>query len=254
MTRRTIYIVLFVIAGLLLVGAASGWWYLTEGRFPLAGQTHHDFGTVAIVGRTASFEHTFTLRNRTNRTIEIESIRPGCGCTKATPSTTTLAPDATVDIGIRLSLSKAGKKRVNVVLMISDFGPQALWVEAVGNKETALSTTVEHLALVPGEPQTLLFTAAVQSSDNEPAAPGIAAPPGVRVTFVDYAPMAERDTASHRAAHWRGRLEIVLESAPLPDSAQLELELGEARLSIELSERSRRPAPETPPASPPGGR
>lgn len=206
---------LLVIPLLLVGGLVWGWWYMASGRFPLAGDMSHDFGTVAITGSTSSFSHTFHLRNRRSHPVVIESIRSGCGCTKAEASTKTVAPGAPVDIDVTLSLARAGSKRTSVKLVIADFGPQTLWIQAVGRKETVLTSPTSNLRLAPDAPARLIVTAEIQSTDAPPPAPTILTPEGVIASFRGWTAVNPREPATARAARWRGVLDVE-RSGPLP--------------------------------------
>ena len=227
-TRRTVHNVLGVGVLLLLGGGAWGWWYMATGRYPLAGRLSHDFGSVAIVGRAASFEHTFHLRNRTDRTVVIEAIRPGCGCTSADASTRTVAPGESVDLDVTLTLSRAGKKRTSVQLVLADFGVQSVWVQAVGRKETGLSAAVDFVYLRRGMASPFLISADIQSGDETPADPTISTPAAVSVTFQGWQPVVRRDARTQRPARWRGRMSIEWTGEELPPDAVMTVELGAA--------------------------
>lgn len=222
-THRILSLVVLVLAG----GLAVGWWYMAIGRFPLTGDMHHDFGTVAIVGRSSSFSHTFHLRNRRAEPVVIEHVRSGCGCTKAEASTMTVAPGETVDVDVTLSLARAGRKRTNVYLEIADFGPQTLWIQAVGHREAAaLTATSSSLHLTRGAPTPLMVMAEVQSTDLAPPTPTVVAPDGVTVSFRGWKPVTARDPETARAAQWRGMFDVSLADGAAPDGAELTVALG----------------------------
>ena len=235
MPRRTRRLLLLLVPLLLIAALGWGWWYMAVGRFPLRGDMHHNFGEVAIYGRSASVAHTFHLRNRTGRTVVIERIQQSCGCTEVRESTRTVEPGETVDIEVTLSLSRAGKKSANVGLVLSDFGVQRLWFQAVGRKEMALSAGQFSLDLAPGEPTPLLIFAAIQNSDDEPQTPTVESPEGVAISFVKWEQTRQRDPKRKTAAEWRGTFMVELQTDVLPADALLRIGLGQAEpLSIVL--------------------
>ena len=74
---------LVLLVVLVVVGGGWGLWYITIGRGPLAGDLHHDFGTVILTDREATARHVFHLTNRTDDTLAIRAIRSSCGCAAA---------------------------------------------------------------------------------------------------------------------------------------------------------------------------
>jgi len=243
MPQRIRRLVLLAVPLLLIAALGWGWWYMAAGRFPLRGDMHHDFGEVAIYGRSARVVHTFHLRNRTSRTVIIERISQSCGCTEVRESTRTIEPGQTVDIAVTLSLSRAGKKSANVGLVLSDFGVQRLWFQAVGRKEMGLWGGRFSLDLVPGEPTPLLIFAAIQNSDDEPQTPTAESPEGVAVSFVKWEQVRQRDPKKKTAAEWRGTFIVELQADVLPADALLRIGLGQAEpLSIALVKK---PEPST---------
>ena len=55
----------------------------------MVDQPHHNFGTI-IQG--AKVEHVFSLRNVGDAPLQIRHVKPSCGCTAATVSSTTIMP------------------------------------------------------------------------------------------------------------------------------------------------------------------
>jgi len=204
----------------------GGWWYMAYGRWPLAGDLSHDFGRVPIGGRSSSFDHTFHLRNRTGRVLEIETLRPGCGCTAVEASTMSVEPGAYVDIDVQLSLAHAGKKRASIAMIIKDFGVQTIWVEAIGEKQTSVIVQQPFLVLDPTQPTPLQFMVELQGTDDEPEQPAVSVPDGVTASRVTWAPVRAR--SRDLPARWRGRVELTLDEPPLARGSEVRITLPPA--------------------------
>jgi hypothetical protein len=237
--RRARRLVLLLAPLVLIAALGWGWWYMAVGRFPLRGDLRHDFGEVPIYGRSTSVDHTFHLRNVTDRTVVIEQVHQSCGCTAVRESTRAIEPGRTVDIAVTLSLARAGKKSANVALMLRDFGVERLWVYGTGRKEMSLWTSQYAFDLTPGETTPLIVFAAIQSSDEEPQTPTVRTPEGVTALFVGWERVRHRDAAQETAAEWRGTFKIELQTDTLPADASLDIKLGQAEtLPVALQVKS----------------
>jgi len=227
MTRRTVRNLSLAIVLLLVGGFVFGWWYMAAGRFPLAGSLSHDFGTVSIVGRQAGFTHTFHLRNRTGRTIHIEKIQPGCGCTVASANKTVIEPGEPVEIVTTLTLGKAGHKRTNIKLVISDFGVQSLFLQADGRKALSLDIGQPLVMLPRGRPTPFVISADVQGSEASPATPTVSdLPEGITMTFGGW--QRNKQPPRKGVVRWRGRYVIVLEAEDVPPGTKILIGVGSA--------------------------
>ncbi len=222
---------------LLLVGLAYGWWYLANGRFPLAGDLRHDFGDVPIYGRTGVVEHTFQLRNRTSQVIVIDRVVPGCGCTKIEEVASEVAPGESVEITVALTLSHAGKKKSDVTLVLGDLGIQKLWIQGVGRKEMGIWPASNYLYLAPGEPTPMIVFVEIQNNDEQPPTPTIKTPQGVEASFVEWELVSARDSRMKKPARWRGRFSVEVIPETLLEGARLSITVGKAEpVAVELIE------------------
>ena len=226
--NRTVLRIVLIVLVLVIAAGAYGWWYAAVGRFPLRGDMSHNFGTVEIHGRAASVEHTFHLRNHTDETVTIERIAQGCGCTDVAASTLTIEPGATVDIEVTLTLSKSGKKKADITLLLADRSPQKLFVYARGRQELSLWASSTLVRVIPGVPTPLIISAYVLTSDDEPDAPTIDAPEGLEVAFVKWSLVQPRNQRGNPAAQWRGQLMVELTADELAPDAKLKVALGKA--------------------------
>ena len=113
---------------LVIGGSAAGIWYLVEGRFPLAGDTSHDFGVLPLADGVAQDEHVFRLRNRRAEVLRIRTVRAGCGCTDVEASTHEVEPRGEVEIAVTLTLRKPEKKQSSITVLFEDGTEQVLWI------------------------------------------------------------------------------------------------------------------------------
>lgn len=130
---------IFILPLGLLAGLVLGWLVLQWAmRGPLAGQTHHDFGDVAIpVEGPAILTHTFQLTNRTRAPLTIFAARPDCGClTTNAAFPITIAPHERIDLPITMQYlgSDPRGKTVHIRLDLGETGGQSLWVKAKPKK------------------------------------------------------------------------------------------------------------------------
>ncbi len=227
-SRRAVHTVSILALLILLALAAWSWWYVSTGRYPLAGSLHHNYGIVPIQGRSAGAEHTFELRNRTGQTINIEKIIPGCGCADVEPTTMTIPPGERVDIRVTLTLSHTGEKKTHVTLILENLEPLKLWIRGTGRKELSLWTGQRRLGLTPGEPTPLIVIAEILSQEDEPQIPDAAAPDGVAVSFQRWERVEQREVRKGWAAKWRGHFTVEISGDELPQPAQLTISLGKA--------------------------
>ena len=128
-------IILSILALLLGCGALGYYWLLVRG--PLAGDTSHDFGVVAITADRTDVTHTFHLTNRTDHTVRIERIVPDCGCVQFTPGSAVVEPGQSVDLPATMSVYSDGVKRVDVRLLLGDSGVQHMHLTATGRREAS---------------------------------------------------------------------------------------------------------------------
>ncbi|MHC5114633.1 MAG: DUF1573 domain-containing protein [Planctomycetota bacterium] len=236
MTGRRLIMIVAVLLATVVAAGAFGWWFMAVGRHPLKGDLRHDFGDLPILGHEGSADHTFALTNKTGDTIEIQKVQASCGCTRAEVSTTSVAPGATVDVDVTLTLSRPGHKKTSVKLVLAGHGVQTLWIEGVGRKELVIWPNQEFLRLEPNVTTPLLISAARQGSDQPPAAPALELPDGVTGAFVSWEPMGERETdRADEPWHWRGRIDVTLQTPTLPGNQSIVIRVGGETLPIHLA-------------------
>jgi hypothetical protein len=108
------------------------WWWWTDGRYPLTGETFHDFGDMDVTDGQVSRTHVFTLRNRRDVDVVITKITPGCGCTTVEADRMVVPPGGAVALKTTLTISKPRERDEHAILLIEDFGPQYIWIHADG--------------------------------------------------------------------------------------------------------------------------
>lgn len=210
----------------LFVVIAAGWglWYVTVGRGPLAGDLHHDFGTVTVTGRGTTVRHVFHLTNRTDEILAIRDLRSSCGCAAARPSVDELQPGRSVDLDAGLSLTRSGLKRARISLVLDDDRIVTLHMTAIGRAERVLSYNEGRLKNgrlhISDTGQTVLtLFAEILDNDDPPAKLKWVAPAGVAVAFSEWSQRLQRKRASHEPARWLSQMTIGPVTQPLEEGA-----------------------------------
>jgi hypothetical protein len=105
----------------------------------------HDFGTVD--GKSPA-SHTFTIRNEGDADLVIKKIHAPCGCTTFRLQNKTLAPGATLELPVTLSLSgRKGPQQKSVYLETNDPAAPTLQLTMRGIVGTDLEITPPMLVL-----------------------------------------------------------------------------------------------------------
>ncbi|UCD74619.1 MAG: DUF1573 domain-containing protein [Phycisphaerales bacterium] len=216
---------------ILIVVIAAGWglWYFTVGRGPLAGDLHHDFGTVAITGRKTTVRHVFNLTNRTGETLTIRDIRSSCGCAAAKPSQDQLAPGQSVDLDAGLALTRSGLKKARISLVLDDDRIVTLHMTAIGRQERVLSYNEGRLkdgGLPVSATRSTVVTlfAEIIDNDDPPAKLKWSAPDGMAVSFSEWSQRIQRKRATHEPARWLAQMTISPVTQPLDEDAAVVIE------------------------------
>lgn len=118
---------------LIILGVILTPWIIANLRVPLSGDRSHDFGTVEVPFDGVSLQHTFTLRNKTQRTLTIRSAKPSCGCVKLTYSPDkALEPGQELIVNTTLSFTASVPKHETITFDFGDDGRAILSLSAVG--------------------------------------------------------------------------------------------------------------------------
>ncbi|MHC5003102.1 MAG: DUF1573 domain-containing protein [Planctomycetota bacterium] len=222
-----------LLAAMLGIGGAILWWTV---RGPLAGETYHDFGRVAVEGRTATVEHVFALTNRTSRTVEIVEIIPACGCTTVDLTDRTLEPGDDVELTVALTVGNGTRKK-SITLIVDDGERErttVLWVKATGRATETLSATRSSVPVGADAPGRL--TVRHETLDETaPPEPTLETPAGFTAAFHGW----QRSGASTNPVRWTASVEIEQTDPQAARPARLVLRLGQQKLAIELVEAAR---------------
>jgi hypothetical protein len=216
-----------VLIVLVLAGGAYGVWWLAVGRPVLAGDKRFDFGTVPFVGDPVRLEHTFVLRNRGRRPVEIRDIRTTCGCAAAEPSLRVLEPGATVEVAATLTLKQEGIKEARAILLYDDGTKRdVLHVRGAARMRQRLGFRAGPATVGPDRPLERVLLYFDYDSNSPPPAPRITAPDGVRAEFTRWTQTTQRTRAKGLPARWSGAVRIRLTGETLPKGAALTVVVG----------------------------
>lgn len=145
----------FAVVLLVAIGGLGAWWVL-QGLLasPLqpVGSARHDFGVVLIDGKEQTVEHTFLLRNTTDRPLQIIKTVPSCGCTWAGPGEPNLAPGATMELPVTLSVKESHKIDSNIKVVLEGETPLVLWLSAEGRIQEGLRHAPNFIRIKPAHP------------------------------------------------------------------------------------------------------
>lgn len=118
---------------LIILGVILTPWIIANLRVPLSGDRSHDFGAVDVPWEGVALQHTFTLRNKTQRTLTIRSAKPSCGCVKLTYSPDkALEPGQELIVNTTLSFTSSVPKHETITFDFGDDGRAILSLSAVG--------------------------------------------------------------------------------------------------------------------------
>jgi hypothetical protein len=117
---------------LIILGVVLTPWIIANLRVPLAGGRSHDFGVVDVPWEGVSLQHTFTLRNKTERTLTIRSAKSSCGCVKLTYAPQTLEPGQELNVQTTLKFTASGSKEETITFDFGDDGRAVLSLSVVG--------------------------------------------------------------------------------------------------------------------------
>src|SRR6185503_564478 len=101
----------------------------------------------------AVYEHDFVLKNRTDKTLHIRSVKTKCGCTAANAGSDSVEPGQSVDIHVRVSFTRPGKKWEPIFVELGDGRIIRLAVEIIARQEQRLTSVIDTVTL-PAEKST----------------------------------------------------------------------------------------------------
>ena len=111
----------------------------------VCAQTVHEFGTV---DGSAPASHTFTIRNEGDSELVIKKIHAPCGCTTFRADHQSLAPGASLDIPVTLSLAgRKGPQQKSLYVETNDPATPSLQLTMRGHVGSVLEITPPMLVL-----------------------------------------------------------------------------------------------------------
>jgi len=216
----------------LVLGLLAGLYFLTLGRSPLTGERAHDFGVVMLGSSGATVEHTFTLTNRSRRTLELGRPRTSCGCTVSNLSDTVLEPGETVAVTATLSLVRAGRRSSEIAVPIEGRGVHTLSVTAYGRPEREIHSRRGSVQLWREHDAILGFSVQawpdVWEDVTDVPGPTVAAPEAVSTELITWTMRKAPDGTS--PAEWNGQVSLRLVGDELPEDAHVTVTLREGQL------------------------
>ncbi len=145
----------FAILLLVAIGGLGAWWVvqgLLASPLQSVGPSRHDFGVVLIDGKDQTVEHTFHLRNTTTRPLKIIKTVPSCGCTWAGPGEPNLAPGATMELPVTLTVKESHKIDSSIKVVLEGETPLVLWLSAEGRIQEGLRHAPKFIRIKPAHP------------------------------------------------------------------------------------------------------
>jgi len=188
--------------GMVFIIIASGVvYYFALGRSPLEGEMSYDFGIVPVQKGGTMIEHTFALRNRTRKTLEITYVKTSCGCAVADISRHEVQPGETVDIKAKLNLTGSLLKQETVSLVLKGLGVRQLSLRARGRRIEKLRSDDSFIIASAGEDTRFQLFAELWEGDSRDP-PTVSASEGVRVTIEDWKETRAGIPREGRPATW----------------------------------------------------
>lgn len=208
-----------------------GLYLLTLGRSPLVGASAHDFGVLMLDTNGASAEHTFTLTNRTRRTLELGQPRTSCGCTVSDLSANAVEPGEDVSVTAVLTLSRPGRRSSEITIPMEGRGVHTLHVTALGRLPREIHGRARLIQLRPDRDAVLGFSVDawpdVWSDITALPEPEVATPEGVSAELITWRVSQMSDGST--PAMWNGQVRLRLEADGLSEDAHVTITVREGQ-------------------------
>lgn len=207
------------LAILVLIGIGGlGAWWVVQGLLasPLqpVGPALHDFGVVLIEGKDETVEHTFHLRNTTDRPLKIIKTVPSCGCTWAGPGEPNLAPGATMELPVTLTVKESHKIDSNIKVVLEDETPLVLWLSAEGRIQEGLRHAPNFIRIKPTHPDATGRLFLEWWEQDPPPPPVINAAESLQITFEGWKLQSRGSKRLGTPDRYMGPLEIHATATP----------------------------------------
>jgi hypothetical protein len=225
---RLILIILLAAVALLSAGAYAYWFFLIRG--PLAGDTSHDFGEVALRGgRNIQVAHTFHLTNRLDEPLTIKGVRADCGCVTLRDLQLTLESGESFDLPVTFQTT-AGPRSALIHIIFDDGRTQTLSVKAVGRPQSQLTIAVPAIALREDGTAEFEFAAHIYATHDEPAQPAIATShEALSAEFLGWQLHYRSKHVAVTPDAWKGRVRLTWRSdGTMPEGASATISLPPA--------------------------
>lgn len=233
MRKTLIHIIVIAIAGGVIFGFVF--------RKPaLAGESSHNFGILDMADAKVSARHTFHLTNKTGKPIDIQSMKPDCGCTTAKATSMHVDSGANVDIEVTLEISKHGVKKSLITLDLGDAGVQILKVQATGRMLPRLFSPVQTIQLIPDlrtgvvSPVIVPVYASIYGSTDSPPGLTTLVPKGINATFRGWHLRHQPKDSSVTPSEWEGRIDVTRGPDELALSAEIQIEFAGAAAPLKI--------------------
>lgn len=215
------------IIGLALIGISIATYVTfkqTIGRSELAGESRHDFGVVLIDEPSSTFEHTFKLTNRTNKTLNIKRIKSSCICTTAEPNSRVLEPGDVFELDAKLSLKLSKFTETHIALTFDDDTVHKLWLQANGRKRQQLSASTSVLPIQINNPTVMVVFVEVWEDIQNAPEPKIVTDEGIEAKFTRWNLIFKGNDSSGKPARWSGRILVSQTAKSIAKDAKLTLQ------------------------------
>ncbi len=207
--------------------------YAEANDLPLIGSMTHNFGIIKLDNELSPLQHTFTLKNQSDGSIDIKKVSSTCGCTEASTDVDHVPPGGIVRVSAILTMSESGFKQaeVNIVTDRQEQNVVTLVLQATGRRRVELMVIERQLQIQQGENAYITIFAIDYDSDSKPNPPVLSASEGLTSTFDSWKLVHQRYEASSQPARWQGRIEVTSRSS-------LVLGKSRGRITIESTEGS----------------
>lgn len=227
-----------ILALVIVVGGGVAWYVLWQmhGAPYLVGEREHDFGRQPITMPWVRFEHTFTLENTSQETLNVTGVKATCGCTTAELVDRTIEPGEVMEIigQIRVERSRSRYSKIYVTLASGDIVGLKLSVEGRKSQPLRSYPTLLHL---PGGIKRSKATLQWEVFDTVlPPAPTITWPAGVEGSFDRWSLFNKARGDKGEPNQYTGELKVHLTGGDLQPGSVIIVQLPPAgRLEIPIT-------------------
>jgi hypothetical protein len=112
----------------------------------------HDFGNVDVAGGPVALTFSFELRNDGGGPLQVATIKPDCGCVKASIQRGTILPGDSTELAATLDVVNPGRRTSSVTVVFDDGSAREFVLTARGTAgvELIAARDVAHLVRQSG--------------------------------------------------------------------------------------------------------